>query len=270
MTALARHRQASIYLSASGLRTLEECPREFWLRYVRGLPREDLPPAMVLGSAVHAALATFYRSLRDGVAVPDVAAMLVVAAAEIEAAVAGAVPVAFEGGMTADDLVAEAERMLVAFGPLAFVPERVLAVEESFAVQLGDGGEELVGVFDLVVEHEGELWVIDHKVTKRSGVPRSTLEDRQLALYAWAAGELFGNETVRVFHQALVRTKVPKVELVEVPRDERDEVEVGEALTAGFRFVELALASSDPRLLFSRRRNWRCDRCGHREACRNS
>ena len=49
-----RYRGGGIHVSASSLRVLRECPRQFLLQYLRGYPKEQISDRMVLGSAGHA------------------------------------------------------------------------------------------------------------------------------------------------------------------------------------------------------------------------
>ena len=60
-----------LYVSVSQLKTWMLCPRQFELKYVRGVDPEFVPKPLAFGTAFHSALARYYVDLRDiGVAPP--------------------------------------------------------------------------------------------------------------------------------------------------------------------------------------------------------
>ena len=58
--------RAGLHFSASALKTYLICPQKFRYHYVEGAEHESRPSALVLGRAVHAALARLHRGLQDG------------------------------------------------------------------------------------------------------------------------------------------------------------------------------------------------------------
>ncbi len=90
--AARRYLGGGLHVSASSLRVLRECPRQFLLQYLQGHRRERLSSRMVLGTAVHAALERFYRAVMDGVAEPDGEKMVAVALDKIASEVGGPTP----------------------------------------------------------------------------------------------------------------------------------------------------------------------------------
>lgn len=267
---------SELHVSASSLRLLQDCPRAWSYRYLAGYKAEDVAPALVLGRACHAALALWYEHLRDGVPEPSLDEMIAVSTASIEEARRGPTPIV-QAEDDETDLVAEAARMLRAFlVSIPFRPKRVVAVELPFTVGVGrhpvtgewfEFGEAISGVFDLVVEDDDGVAVIDHKITSRRPAVDGGI-DLQLALYALAAEELFpGSKPARVFHHVLVRTKVPRVELREVPRLPHDVAEALEAVASGVELIHVAVGHARPARLLGRHRSWRCGGCGFRRRC---
>ena len=265
-----------LHVSASSLRTLLECPREFYYRYIRGFPRQDHPARMLLGTAVHKALAEFYACLKNNRPEPNLDTLVCLAGTSIAATVVGDIPIKFDDGEDPTDLVKEAERVLEAFLRDPFRPHKILGVElrVSLALAHPDTGESpyeeaLTAIFDLVIEDEaGVVYVIDHKITARFAPPKSTRFDLQLGLYAFAATELFpSTEPVRLAHHVLVRAKTPRVEVVDIPRAKNDSAEAIEAAFSGLELIHVAVTHPEPLRLLGRHRSWRCGSCSYRRQC---
>ncbi len=273
---LLRTERVDLHASASALRCLEACPRQHWYHYVEGRPPEDTPAHLVLGSAIHKALALFYAAMRDGAPEPGLDQIVGVAGAAISGAVASNPPVLFRNGQGPGDLVEEARRLLAAFVADGYRPQQVLGVEVPFAFELthpetGEllGFEErIVGALDLVVaDAEDNLVVVDHKVTSRCDPQRGERADLQMSLYSWAARQLFGVERVGLRYQNVVRTKTPKVVHQPVQRLPHDEAEGIEAAVAGLVLVHTAVGEPNGKRLMARRRSWRCADCSWRARC---
>ena len=52
-------------ISKSQIQTYLICPRKFWFQYVTGTLPEFVPASLPFGRALHAAVAAFYRALKD-------------------------------------------------------------------------------------------------------------------------------------------------------------------------------------------------------------
>jgi CRISPR/Cas system-associated exonuclease Cas4 (RecB family) len=264
-----------LHISVSALRQIQECPREFLFARIRGEKPEHVSSRMVLGSACHRALARFYEALRDGEPEPALDELVGIAQAAIEEAGAGPVPILFDDEGDIGALKAESARLLEAFMASAYRPDRVLAVEEPFAIPLVDletgevpYPELLAGVFDLVVEEEGgDVLVLDHKFGKRR--PQQVEEgDLQLGLYSLAAREVFHLEKApRVGHQIVLRTKIAKVEIALRNVEEAELRESGEAAMSALELIRVAVDHPAPERLLGRRRSWRCSGCAYRTRC---
>lgn len=265
-----------LYVSASALRLLGDCPRGFAYRYIAGFPTEDVSPALILGRAMHLALARWFERLRDGEPEATCDELIAIATGDIQQAQLGPVPIATEEDD--EDLTAEAARLIRAFCVSPLRPKRVLAVELPFQISVPrhpvtgeqlEIDESIAGVIDLVIEDEerGDLVVIDHKVGKRAPVIDGGV-DLQLALYALAAEDLFmPARPVRLAHHVLTRTKVPRIELREVMRTPHDVAEALEPVASGVELIHAAVGHPRPMRLLGRHRSWRCGDCGYRRRC---
>src|SRR5436309_13818614 len=66
---------ATLRISKSHIQTYLICPRKFYFQYVVAIPWEFVPASLPFGSALHAAVAFFYRALKHGEK-PDLAFVL--------------------------------------------------------------------------------------------------------------------------------------------------------------------------------------------------
>ena len=63
-------------ISKSQIQTYLICPRKFWFQYVIGALPEFVPASLPFGRALHAAVAAFYRALKDSGVKPALALVL--------------------------------------------------------------------------------------------------------------------------------------------------------------------------------------------------
>lgn len=272
-----RYEGGGLHVSASSLRVLNECGRQFYFQYLRGYKREHVSSRMILGTAVHAALEVFYLALMEGTAEPAIVVLEAVALEKIASEANGSIPVAYDDGEGVAELEAEAKRVLQAFMVNPYRPHKVLGVEVPFGLTLADeeSGEVLfeevvVGFFDLVVlDADGVVAIVDHKATAKLAVPKSSELDVQLSLYGWAGDQLYGAiAPVRLRHHVLVRgKKAVRCEVVDVPRAVNDAREAFEGACAGLELIQVLVEHPRPELLLGRNRSWRCSGCAYRKRC---
>lgn len=265
---LLEREQHYLHISASAVRTLEACPRQFFLKYVEGIPAQDFSPRMLLGVAVHSALADYYRRLRDGEAAATLNELVDVASASIRRMEHGQVPVAYGPDENGQTLMETATRVLQAFLDQGLHPSQVIAVEKAWSLRMDGYDEIVVGAFDLVYRADnGRLVVVDHKVTGRFDRSKSERGDIQMGLYAHAARELFGVDEVELRYQDLLTTKKARVEVQVVQRQRDDEAQVLEAVQGALEMIGVAVSHPRGKLLMGRRRSWMCKSCGWRRHC---
>src|SRR2546427_9805889 len=76
-------------ISKSQIQTYLICPRKFWLQYVVGALPEFVPASLPFGRALHAAVAAFYRAVKESGTKPTLEIILRVLAIVWETEVAG-------------------------------------------------------------------------------------------------------------------------------------------------------------------------------------
>ncbi|PKN47815.1 MAG: hypothetical protein CVU59_01495 [Deltaproteobacteria bacterium HGW-Deltaproteobacteria-17] len=265
--------EALLHLSASSISTLMECPREFWLKYCCGLQPQDVSASLVLGSAIHEAIAYHYNSLKQSGTEPAHTELVEVASAAIEAPQRA--PISFKKGESLDSLKSQASAMLAAFLATGYRPGHILAVEYKFTIPLVNpfSGETLpeclLGTFDLVEERNGHIVVTDHKTAARIDNEKVAAPDTQMALYSLAAKTLFDVDDVSLQYQFLTKTRDPAVTLQTIARHDQSREERG-ALTlaaSASTIISLALSHDHPQLVLPKHRSWRCGGCGYRKIC---
>ena len=237
--------------SHSSLNQFLRCPRQWYLQRVLGLPRTSIPSGMVLGSAVHAALAEFHRGLRDD-RKPDTKRMANAVAGAWEAEEDEGRTVTYKRGESKDD---QRELAVTLVGLAMDDPPggRVLDVERRLTVPLYDSAGEqldrpLVAVMDVVTadlpdgaevgdRDAPDVTVHEIKTSGRAYSESEAATSLQPTCYAHAAAEWYGGEP-RVEFRVLVKTKTPKLQTLPAGRDAEDFGRLGDIARQVERAVE--------------------------------
>ena len=175
------------YLSGSRIQQYLMCPQKYKLQYVDKVTWDFTPGNLALGSAIHAAIESFYRTWQDGSRMPE-----------------NELCNLFEGfwqgqikGKTLDpknnpDKLKEQGISLLEVFSKDVQPATVLAIEEQFRVPLVDTetGEymiDLVGVIDLVeADTNHQPVIVDHKSIARRPSDSDLHQNLQLSAYGYA------------------------------------------------------------------------------------
>jgi putative RecB family exonuclease len=257
--------RAENHVSISAITCYLQCPRVYEHRYILGTLPSHRSAALAFGSAIHVALALFYRRLMDGQPEPT--------CLELEAAftdawrreLEGPTPVLLDEGETEDSAVDQGVALIRVFHAQAERPTKVAAVEEPFSIEISDPvtgvvfEERLVGVFDGVVQRpDGGYHILEHKTGARRWSEDRLAFDLQISAYTFAAPMMgFGNADVQV--QLLLKTRIPALELYHPLRTDRDRQDLLHLL-AGVLLAVQARA-------FYPRRDWGCRSCPYAGPC---
>lgn len=115
-----------------------------------------------------------------------------------------------------DSTLALGKAMLEAFCESKALPQKIIAVEKSFALEVPDLASDvpliLRGRIDLIEVRDGALWIVDHKTARST--PNDYADLDQLAIYTAAARELnLGvNLPMRARFDVITKTKTPRLE----------------------------------------------------------
>ncbi len=259
--------RSRLHFSASALKTFLMCPWKFKLHYVEGASPEFRPSALILGKAVHEAIALFHRALQVEKPVPlgeirdefDTA---------IKTETAGDVPVQFRKGETIDSL-RQVGLGLVELYCHEAKPKRILAVEQPFSAKLIDPGTgellepKLVGVFDMVeADEEGTVSIVELKTAAKRWSPGQVNLDLQGSLYAEAvaqSGLIPEGQEALIRYEILLKNKKPALDRQYAVRK------------PGHRDMAMTIAvdalKAIERDAFYRNPGWACSGCQYRRRC---
>jgi putative RecB family exonuclease len=253
-----------LHVSVSQLKCYLKCPRQYELRYVRGVRPAFVPVPLAFGSAFHAALAAYYVSHKAG-HVASVERLVGVFEEEWARQATGPVPLECDKDDGDFDHLAKAAVMLAAFHRHAAAAPavEVEAVELPFSVDLYDLDgvileERLVGAIDLVVKEAGRRVVVEHKTSaKRYGNDQLKFEQQPTA-YRIAASNL-GLGDVGLRFQIITKTKIPAVQVEDVCRGDTDVDDFLRTVVGVLRAVDVGA--------FYPVRGWQCRSCAVAYAC---
>lgn len=257
--------RAEAHVSVSALTTYLRCPEQYRHRYVSHTPASHRPTALAFGSAIHHALAHFYRQLRDDKPEPTVDELRACFGDAWTTELATGLPVLFDKNDSAASLFELGVPLLERFHDVAPRPYRVIGVEEPFSIELDDpetGGvlpERLVGVFDAVIRDEdGSARILEHKTAARRFTQTKLAFDLQPTAYAIAA-PLVGLGHAAITFQVLLKTKKPAFVTYDLTRTERDQ--------ADFRRIAAGVLSAVRAGAFWPVRDWWCASCPFQAHC---
>jgi CRISPR/Cas system-associated exonuclease Cas4 (RecB family) len=257
-----------LYTSISQLKTWMLCPRQFELKYVRGVDPEFVPKALAFGTTFHSALARYYVDLRDIGVFPPVEKLIQLFSDLWQQKKQGKVPLQGEDedGDGKTDPVDLAAKMLRAFHGQAALAEgvKVEAVEQPFNITLHDPDtgevqeEKLVGVIDLVLSEDDHVTLVEHKTAARKWPLDQLRNDFQPTAYQLATKEI-GHTEVGLRYQIVTKTKNPTVQIEDVMRTDEDEND--------FRRISLGVLKAIDSGVSYPVRGWQCRGCPFQKTC---
>ena len=257
--------RAEAHVSVSSIGCYLRCPEQYFHRYVARTSPTHRSSALAFGSAIHAALALFYRELMCSHPDPS-AEELTAAFSDAWSRESGSpVPVLFDKSDSADSMRDKGVAMLKVFHTEAPRPHRVIGVEEPFSVEVHDPttgqvfDERLVGAIDAITQDEdGRYSLLEHKTGARK---RSFDHDLQGAAYSYVAPRIGLGETVSITYQLLLKTKTPALHIGTVRfarADQRDFLRTAAGVLAAVRAEAFY-----PR----RDQTWLCRGCPFQATC---
>lgn len=255
-----------LHVSISQVKGYLRCPKQYELRYVRGLKPAFVPVPLVFGIGIHAALSQYYEGLRTSSTPPALAELVAVFQHRWSEGQEGPVPIQPEHDDKGVDHIQRGTAMLAAFHTAAGALGRVKVegTEVPFKVDLHDPDtgdlleERLVGAFDLVVREEERLVVIEHKTSARRWSQDQLSHDIQVSGYKLAAQKLaLGDVGLR--YQILTKTKAPAMQVEDVQRGDRD--------IADFLHIVVGVLRSIDRGVFYPLRGPGCRTCPYQIPC---
>jgi putative RecB family exonuclease len=258
-----------LYVSVSQLKCWLRCPRQFELKYVRGVPPAFVPVALAFGSAFHEALAGFYSELKTTGEPLRRDLLLDVFRESWGRQVTGPIPIQADADeeSSLEQLTDKGISMLHTFYESAakcagdIIVEHV---EHSFAVEIHDPAtgetldETLVGTMDLVIVEDGRRVVVEHKSASKKYTQDQLRYDVQPTAYRLAARQA-GMGAVGIRFQVITKSRVPALQVADVQRDLQDEDDFLRTATGVLRAIDAGVSFPI--------RGWACRTCPYSHAC---
>jgi putative RecB family exonuclease len=197
--------------SHSRLSSFENCPRQFYFRYVERVPIETESVEAFLGKRVHEVLERLNRFVGQGL-VPSLGKVLARFRSMWEEQYAPERVRIVRAENEAGTYRELGERCLANFyrRNYPFDREESLGIEEHVAFVLdADGRYRMQGVVDRIARAaDGAIEIHDYKTGRWVPTQQALDEDRQLALYQIALAERYGDASIRLVWHYLSRDQV--------------------------------------------------------------
>lgn len=240
------------YWSASRLKMLLQCPRQFRYCYVEAIPAIATAP-LVFGKAIHEVLRNAGEEQMATSELPAVPEMVRQFALSWRVALEENRPYFAPNQPTRDDYLLLGGDILERFYHRQAHRPPPLAVELAFEIPFGD--QTLVGFVDRVDEGQNGLIVVDYKSGKRKPSPNEAAKDLQLTVYALAVREMLGQRIDRVeFHFLRDGCGISST---------RDAIAIQTQLGEVWKYAQSTIASGE----FLPSPGYYCRFCDYRELC---
>ena len=251
------------YWSYSRLAQYLRCPLQFYFERVLQLPRPFVSSSLVLGSAVHEALAEYHHSLRSGRPIGSHQVGNVFLAnwkrrQEQER-------IQYRPNENATQLIEQGLGLIDTYLE-ASPPTEILAVEHRFTVPLSHRSNHyldrpLVTIPDLLCQEDNQLTVVELKTSSRRYNQADIDTSLQASCYAGAVATYFG-QAVKVRYRVLVKNKAPLLQELTTTRDQEDFQRVGEITHQ----VQHAVQNN---IFYPNESPMNCSTCPYRGPCRD-
>jgi CRISPR/Cas system-associated exonuclease Cas4 (RecB family) len=238
------------------------CPLRYYFQRVIGLPQATQSSSLVLGSAVHHALATYHCGLKEGESIPKEKLH--------EALVQGwkqretEADMIFKSGETKENCIAQGIALIEAYHQEP-PPQNIVAVEQEILAPLHNSQGKfletpLMTVVDLITQAEDGLKVREFKTSGRSYSNMEAETSLQPTCYINAVQEVYG-EPAKVEYTILVKTKTPRVQTLPAYRNEEDLGRLGDIV----QNIERAIQAE---IFYPVQSPLNCSTCPYRGPCK--
>ena len=248
--------------SYSSISQFLSCPLRFYFQRILRLPQTTVGGVLLLGSAVHHALAEYHRGLQAGMPVSK--DHLHRAVTEGWRQRDSQAKVIFKDGDSREDSIALGIALIEMY-LLEPPPQNILRVEEEIVAPMHNSQGEyletpLVAIADLITCVEDGLKVHEFKTSGRAYSEMEADTSHQPTCYVNAVQEVFG-EPARVEYTVLVKTKTPKLQRLEAVRHDEDLGRLGDIVQT----IEKAV---DAGIFYPVESPMNCSTCSYRQPCR--
>lgn len=248
--------------SYSAINQYLRCPLQYYFERVLRLPQLRVSSDLVLGSAIHEALAFYHRKLQlnQPTNLPELQCLFEAAWRTRESRQG----LLFKRTQSRESQMALGKELLATY--LKYPPpENIVAVERTFLVPVQNSQGEyletpLKAVIDLLVENDGSLVVHEFKTTSRAYSQGEIDTSLQATCYSQVIAEEFG-KSPQVEYGVLVKTKVPRFQQITTGRTETERRRLGD-------LVEVVEEAVTNKTFYPIETPLNCTGCSYRSACR--
>jgi putative RecB family exonuclease len=259
-----------LHISHSQISTYQNCSLKYFFRYVEGRKAESISVSLPFGSAIHTALATYYRGIKNNHMEPLNAITDTFKSCFSIDIENSELPISYNK-TTPDPSVATTigVKMLEAFYHNTNIADyTVVDVELPLSAPLytheGIATDfKLVGIIDLLLKSPtGDLLVVDFKTASKSMSQSAVDEDTQLTAYSYllASNKIAASTSdIACQYCVLLKTKEPKVQQINSIRTRSDRRRFA-------RIANVVLSGIDAKI-YMPVQSWLCASCEHSTAC---
>ena len=238
------------------------CPLRYYFQRILCLPQSSIGSGLVLGSAVHAALAHYHQGLKFG-RTPSREGIHK-AYADNWAGREATQKIAYKDGESAGDLFDLGQTLLELYLEEP-PPQQIFAVEQEIISPVHNSRGEyletpLVAVADLITVSDQGLAVREFKTAARAYSEIEASTSLQPTCYVNAVQEVFG-EQATVEYTLLIKTKTPKLQRLQAVRTEQDLGRLGD-------IVENVERAVQAKIFYPVESPLNCSTCPYRSPCR--
>ena len=272
-TSLSQMVNNELHISHSQIFTYLNCSLKYRFQYVENKPPERISIALPFGSAIHAAIEMYYRSLKKNGRVEPLKALCERFQTCLELDLEHTdVPVLFKKDLPDHKGAVEMGNAIlkVFHESIPQTVQEIIDVELPLTATLfTDDGQptdfKLVGILDVVFRDEkGEILVVDNKTASKP-MAQSTADDNgQMTAYSYllAANKyVFPTSPVKCRFDVLRKLKTtPKLEHVHTIRTAADRRRFAKIANAVLAAIDAGIFMPQP--------SWMCADCAYSDACK--
>ncbi|WP_237228818.1 RecB family exonuclease [Rubinisphaera sp. JC750] len=248
--------------SYSAINQYLRCPLQYYFQRILKLPQPAVSSGLVLGSAIHNALAVYHQYLMEKK--EPVEQQIRQEFFETWLLRTEEQKVEFKANESREDLIEQGLALLKLYLEEP-PPQNIVAIEQRFLIPLHNSGGEyletpLLALTDLITKETDVLKVTEFKTSVRSYGDFEVEASLQATCYVNAVIEKTG-QMPTVEYAVLVKTKTPKLQRLKTSRTEDDLGRLGDLV----QNVERAVANE---IFYPIETPLNCSTCSYRQECR--
>ena len=263
--------KVELHISHSQISSYLNCSLKYYFSYVEGRLPEQRPAPLAFGSAIHAAIGRYYKSLKQA-GKPEPLSLLEDVFRDywaFESEDSG-IPMVYKDGSNRESMLQDGIRLVKTFYEGVKLIN-VVAVEEPLSAPLYDeqGNQtdlRLIGIVDCIQRDEqGTLIIIDHKTANRAYTQDKVEQDMQMTAYSYlvCANKLVPPkaETFHRFDVLVKNKKEPRLELCPTKRTAAQRKRLAKVINRVLKGIEAGVFFPSP--------SWMCSDCQYAKTCLN-